>query len=44
MNEFELQHLPEAYRPLSPWSYFGLGILYALPLLEIGRASCRERV
>ena len=27
MNEFELQHLPEAYRPLSPWSYFGLGIL-----------------
>ena len=29
MNEFELQHLPEAYRPLSPWSYFGLGILYA---------------
>ena len=33
MNEFELQHLPEAYRPLSPWSYFGLGILYALPLL-----------
>ena len=24
MNEFELQHLPEAYRPLSPWSYFGL--------------------
>ena len=33
MNDFELQHLPEAYRPLSPWSYFGLGILYALPLL-----------
>ena len=33
MNEFELQHLPEAYRPLSPWSYFGLGILYSLPLV-----------
>lgn len=33
MNEFELQHLPEAYRPLSPWAYFGLGILYALPVL-----------
>ena len=26
MNDFELQHLPEAYRPLSPWTYFGLGI------------------
>lgn len=33
MNDFELQHLPEAYRPLSPWAYFGLGILYALPLV-----------
>lgn len=33
MNEFELQHLPECYRPLSPWAYFGLGILYALPLV-----------
>lgn len=32
MNDFELQHLPECYRPLSPWAYFGLGILYALPL------------
>ena len=33
MNDFELQHLPEAYRPLSPWTYFGLGILYSLPLV-----------
>lgn len=33
MNEFELQYLPECYRPLSPWAYFGLGILYALPLV-----------
>ena len=33
MNEFELQHLPEAYRPLSPWTYFGLGILYSLPVV-----------
>ena len=33
MNEFELQHLPEAYRPLAPWCYLGLVILYALPLL-----------
>lgn len=33
MNEFEQQYLPEAYRPLSPWTYFGLSILYALPLV-----------
>lgn len=33
MNEFEQQYLPEAYRPLSPWAYFGLSILYALPLV-----------
>lgn len=33
MNDFEMQHLPEAYRPLSPWRYFGLSIVYALPLL-----------
>ena len=33
MNDFELRHLPEAYRPLSPWTYFGLGVLYSLPLV-----------
>ena len=33
MNEFEQQYLPEADRPLSPWTYFGLSILYALPLV-----------
>ena len=51
MNEFELQHLPEAYRPLSPWSYFGLGILYSLPLVgwiflivhAIGSANLNRR-
>ena len=51
MNEFELQHLPEAYRPLSPWSYFGLGILYSLPLVgwlfrivhDLGRANLNFR-
>ncbi|MEA4965136.1 MAG: hypothetical protein VB055_04865 [Oscillospiraceae bacterium] len=26
-------HLPREYWPLSPWTYFGLGILYALPLV-----------
>ena len=31
MNDFEQQYLPEAYLPLSPWTYFGLIILYALP-------------
>ena len=51
MNEFELQHLPEAYRPLSPWSYFGLSILYALPVVgwvfliihAIGSANINRR-
>ena len=33
MNEFERQYLPEAYRPLSPLAYFGLSILYSLPLV-----------
>lgn len=33
MNDFEQRHLPEAYKPLSPWQYFGLEILYALPLI-----------
>ena len=33
MNEFEQQYLPEAYRPLSPWAYFGLSLLYSLPLV-----------
>ena len=33
MNDFEQQYLPEAYRPLSPWTYFGLSILYAVPVI-----------
>ena len=33
MNEFEQQYLPEAYRPLSPWAYFGLSILYSVPVI-----------
>ena len=51
MNDFELQHLPEAYRPLSPWTYFGLGILYSLPVVgwiflivhAIGSANLNRR-
>ena len=27
------ENLPPEYRPLSPWAYFGLGILYTLPLV-----------
>ena len=34
MNEFEQQYLPEAYRPLSPWAYFGLSILYSVPEMD----------
>ena len=33
MNDFEKQHLPQTYKPLSPWKYFGLEILYAIPLI-----------
>ena len=24
---------PEQYRPLSPWGYFGYGILFSLPII-----------
>lgn len=33
MNEFEQSYLPQAYRPLSPWAYFGLNLLYAVPVI-----------
>jgi len=33
MNDFEQSHLPECYRPLSSWAYFGLQILYSIPLV-----------
>ena len=26
---------PEEYRPLSPWAYFGYGILYGIPVLGV---------
>ena len=25
--------LPKAYRPLSPWNYFGRSILYSIPVI-----------
>ena len=51
MNDFESAHLPEDYRPLSPWAYFGLELLYALPLVgwiflichAIGSRNCNKR-
>lgn len=30
---YEYDNLPPELRPLSPWSYFGHSILYALPLV-----------
>ena len=32
MYEIDCDRIPEAYRPLSAWTYFGLEILYALPI------------
>ncbi len=29
----EIERLPEKYRPLGAWSYFGYSILFALPLV-----------
>ncbi len=26
-------HLPMAYKPLSPWAYFGLQLLFSIPLV-----------
>ena len=28
-----MNNIPEQYRPLSPWEYFGLTILFSLPLI-----------
>jgi len=29
----EIERLPEKYRPLSPWVYFGYTILYSIPIV-----------
>jgi len=29
----EIRNLPEKYRPLGAWSYFGYSILFAIPLV-----------
>ncbi len=31
----EISRLPEKYRPMGAWSYFGYTILFAIPLLGI---------
>ena len=36
MNQIEkeeISRLPEKYRPLSAWAYFGYGILFSLPVV-----------
>ena len=32
-KEFTEEDLPQQYRPLSPWTYFGLSILFSIPLV-----------
>lgn len=33
MSRNDYDNLPSNVRPVSPWSYFGHGILYAIPIL-----------
>lgn len=50
MNE-QLNMIPEQYRPLSPWAYFGLGLLFNVPVVgfvflivfSISRANINRR-
>lgn len=32
---FDESRLPEQYKPLSPWAYFGYNILFAIPLVGL---------
>ena len=32
-EKVEIENLPEKYRPLSAWSYWGLSILFAIPIV-----------
>ena len=32
-NQVTANEIPEQYKPLSPWAYFGLQMLYAIPLV-----------
>ena len=33
MSKEDYSHLPENVRPISPWHYFGLSLLYAIPIV-----------
>ncbi len=35
IEENEEQKIPEKYRPMGAWGYFGYSILYSIPLLGI---------
>ena len=41
MYDMERDRIPESYRPLSAWAYFGLQLLYAVPLLGWVCLICR---
>lgn len=30
-----LNSLPDEYRPLSPWAYFGYGVLFSVPVIGL---------
>ncbi len=34
-EKVEIENLPEKYRPLSAWSYWGLSILFAVPIVGL---------
>ena len=33
VNQITENDIPEEYRPLSPWAYFGLQLLYSIPIV-----------
>ena len=33
VNEASEVQIPEQYKPLSPWAYFGLNLLYSIPVV-----------
>jgi len=35
LNQQEIAQLPEKYRPLGAWSYFGLSVLYSIPIIGL---------
>ncbi len=33
MNSYEQEYIPDEYKPISMWGYFGYQILFAIPLV-----------